>query len=415
MRRRLHRSRAAFTLLELMVALVAGLIAIGAIYYVSSASARHFHEQQRVAHTQTALRMALEQMRRDIARAGYLATPNSMRDQRCATPPREVQAVEFLDNHQTVVLPNAANNLVEADTLRLTGNYATSDVYLVSTLQATGQGAFLQAGWHGFQRDFTQWGPTELLATGPLAARVTDAERFQAAFRTGRMVHIETMQGNHFYQRITGVTPAGTLPLVNFAPGMSVGGVCVGGLADGAMIAPLSRIEYIVLDPRDEPSLQALLQVGSDAALDRATGRTNAVLVRRELDFVTGAPIAGSTRVILEHVAEVDYEFIFDQQTAPGVVPNLQRVDGPQSANLLANLNTNPAAVPHRVRSVILRLSARTAAEESSFPFVPRASREEPLTRYDVNGDGAGRPAARVRTVETEIFLPNVASRNLRP
>ncbi|MCA9616172.1 MAG: prepilin-type N-terminal cleavage/methylation domain-containing protein, partial [Myxococcales bacterium] len=59
---------AGFTLLELMVALVAGLVAILAVYYVSSASARHFHEQQRVAQTQTSIRMAMQQLRRDIGR-----------------------------------------------------------------------------------------------------------------------------------------------------------------------------------------------------------------------------------------------------------------------------------------------------------------------------------------------------------
>ena len=37
------RSRAGFTLIELMVALVAGLIAISSVYYISAASSKHFH------------------------------------------------------------------------------------------------------------------------------------------------------------------------------------------------------------------------------------------------------------------------------------------------------------------------------------------------------------------------------------
>ncbi|MFW5921446.1 MAG: PilW family protein, partial [Polyangiales bacterium] len=60
MKRTRHNRRASktagFTLLELMVALVAGLIAISSIYFVSAASTRHFHEQQRIAQTQMSLR-----------------------------------------------------------------------------------------------------------------------------------------------------------------------------------------------------------------------------------------------------------------------------------------------------------------------------------------------------------------------
>lgn len=401
------RSTAGFTLLELMVALVAGLVAILAVYYVSSASARHFHEQQRVAQTQTSVRMALQQMRRDIARAGFFGTPNSQREQQCLAPPRPVHAIEFLDGADTTALPEPTLNGVSADRLRLTGNYVTSDAYLISTLAGNGGGAFLQTSWQSFRRDFGAWTTAHRMGTETMPPGYDD-DAFESVFQVGRMVHIENSQGYHFFLDVSNTSADGsTPPQVVFRQNLPIGGTCVGGLADGAMIAPITGVEYTVVDPRAAAGELGDLFVGADNTLDRATGRVNSVLVRREINLATGAPIAGTTRVVLEYVADLNYEFVFDDQPTPGNPPNLVRRDGAQSAALL---NGGLAAVPHRVRSVIVRLSARTAGEEPSFPFVAGGPA---LTRYDVNPDVPG--AARVRTLETEIFLPNLASRNLRP
>ncbi|MCB9618030.1 MAG: prepilin-type N-terminal cleavage/methylation domain-containing protein [Sandaracinus sp.] len=399
---------AGFTLLELMVALVAGLVAILAVYYVSSASARHFHEQQRVAQTQTSVRMAMQQLRRDIGRTALFGTPNSERETRCITPPRPVQAIVFQNDVDNAALPRAAANGVSADRLRLTGNFVTSDVYFVSTLAGSGTGAYLQTQWQGFRRDFGNWTAANLPIGAPTMPTGYNAAALSDVFSADRMVHIQNVQGYHFFLDIQNVTANGTTPpLVNFRQSLPIGGTCVGGLADGALIAPISTVEYAVVNPRTDAELVDLLGVGSTAALEQATGRVNSVLVRREINMRDGSTIAGTTRVVLEYVADLNYEFVFDDQTAPGNAPNLVRRDGAQSANLL---NGSVAAVPHRVRSVIVRLSARTAGEEPGFPFVAGGPA---LTRYDV--DGRTDAAARIRTLETEIFLPNLAGRNLRP
>lgn len=409
MSRRAARTRQmGFTLLELLVALVAGLIAIVAVYYVSSASSRHFHEQQRVAQAQTAVRMAMQQIRRDVARAGLFSTPNSQREPQCLTPPRPVHAITFGNNVDSGALPQNVLNGVSADRLRLTGNFVTSDTYFISTLSGDGRSAFLQMEWQGFRRDFGRWTSANLVEGGPDMAPGYDGDAVAEVFVPGRMVHIQNVQGYHFFLDIAGVIAPGTAaPQVRFRQQLPIGGTCVGGLADGATISPVSAIEYAVVDPRADAELGDLLGVGATAALDRATGRVNSVLVRRDVDLQTGAPIAGTTRVVLEYVADLNYEFVFDEQLTPDLPPNLVRRTGEDSAG---RLNGNPAAVPQRVRSVIVRLSARTPAEEPGFLFVPGGPA---LTRYDVNPDVPG--AARVRTLETEIFLPNLASRNLRP
>ena len=79
-------SNAGFTLIELMLALIIGIITITVAYSLSTGSSRVLGEQHRVSQLQTAVRLALEQVRADIERAGLYATPNSTAEITCSTP-----------------------------------------------------------------------------------------------------------------------------------------------------------------------------------------------------------------------------------------------------------------------------------------------------------------------------------------
>lgn len=396
--------RAGFTLVELMVALVAGLLVVSAAYYIGGASSKHFAEQQRIGQTQTAVRMAMMQLEADIERAGLHGSANSMTAQNCGlAPANRIQAVDYTAGTYTPALPNAAANPgVAADRLVLTGNYATSDAYLVNTVGPTGSQVVLQPNWQAMRRDFGQWGtpdPAETPAPPPF-----DETRFQQVFRAGRMLKLSTNAGKELFVTIQGTDPGGAGmqgPVINVAPSIPVGDLCVGGLADGALVAPLVQIEYAVVDPSTEASLAVLMNPSTTPQLEAALGRTNAVLVRRELDF-NGAVIAGTTRIVMEYVANLQFSFVFDT-SGPGVAPNLvRRTD----AGAVAIFNANP----EQIRAVSVDLGARTRQHEDRFAFVPRTNPAlEPLTSYQVNAIAPG--AARVRSLHTEILIPNVAYR----
>ena len=394
-----------------MVALVAGLIAIGMTYLISATSARHFHEQQRISMAQSSLRMAMSQLRADVQRAGFLGTPNSSREQNCFTS-ENVLAVEYANGAATAALPNAATNGVVADRIRLTGNYATGGSYHAITIDEGGGRVFLQRDWQAFRRDF-----------GPFQARDPDDDsperpaeaNFREAFRPGRVLHIVTRQGNHFFQEILGNEPTSASIRIDPIP---VGGHCTRGLADGATVSPLSRIEYTVVNPRADATLAALVGRG-DAALDAVKGQSPSVLVRREVDFTNAAapladPATGQRlqRVVLENVAEIRYGFTFDSATNVGAPPVLVRRDQAAASNAIGTPANATAANAHHVRTVHVELSTRTMAHDPRFAFVPRAA-GQPLTRYQVSTNAPG--AARVRTMRSEVFLPNVALRGLRP
>ena len=111
---------------------------------MSSASSRHFHEQQRIAQSQMNLRTAAAQIRRDFSRAGYLGSPNTVKETVCPDAAGTVDAaatdfgaIEVLNGEATTVLAEASTNGVEADTVRLTGNFASGDAYKVAGTQTS--------------------------------------------------------------------------------------------------------------------------------------------------------------------------------------------------------------------------------------------------------------------------------------
>jgi prepilin-type N-terminal cleavage/methylation domain-containing protein len=390
--RRFHGGGSAgFSLVELMVALTAGAFVVSSAYFIGAASTRHFQEQQRIGQVQTAVRLAMEQIQRDVARAGYLGTPHTRRDPRCQAPPVEFGAVEFLNDADNGRIPNAAANGVGADRLRLVGSYHSNDSFLVRSLSAAGDSVWLQRDWQAFRRNF---------GAGPIAAGVDDP--FGATFRRGRMLRIRNTMGRTFYATITGANPADGS--VSFAPAIPPGGTCTGGLLDGATVSVLSRIEYLIDDGSSFDS--AALGLALDG--ENTTGRRT-FLIRREIGF-DNAPIAGTERIVLENAVDFELSFVLDREDNPALPPNLQRFDGMAAAPLLADVAGNAASVPHQVRAVRVSLSARTSDVDPRFPFVARGPGEA-LTRFNPGTTGSFNGAARVRTVQAEVFLPNLRSR----
>ncbi|MBK8171320.1 MAG: prepilin-type N-terminal cleavage/methylation domain-containing protein [Sandaracinaceae bacterium] len=384
---RARRRNAGFSLLELMVALTAGSIVVSAVYFVGGASARQFQEQQRIANLQTSVRLGMDQLVRDIERAGYLGSGNSRRDQVCTPPTTFVQAIEFENNIDDAKIPGAAANGVSADRLTLVGSYSSPDQFFATGLDAAGDTLTLQTTWQAFRRNFGV--PTD----------TTAGNAFSLMFVPGRLLRIRTNAGNVFYVTITSASPASAS--IDFAPALNVGGPCVGGLMDGATVSVLTKIQYRAEDLAGFSS-GSLTPSAAAATL----GATPSFLIRQEMSFATPAvPIVNSERIVLEYLADFNLDFILDQQPVTTLPANLARFNGALANPLLQNVNVTAASTPERVRTVLVSLSARTPEQDPRFPAFARAA-GDPLTRFRVNPALQG--AARVRTLQTEVFTPNI-------
>ena len=141
-------TRQGFTLAELLVAIgLTSVVAVG-MYSLSQVSAQTFQQQQRVSEMQLRLRSAVEEMRADLARAGYMGTPNSLTDPMvCPRPLGVIQGLQLTTPGGTLPSGNAyANPTVESGSnqfiapwaLTIVGNFTSTDEYRVMGITNSG-------------------------------------------------------------------------------------------------------------------------------------------------------------------------------------------------------------------------------------------------------------------------------------
>src|SRR5688572_22825032 len=146
------RSRG-FTLVELLVAMVAGLIVSLAIVAISRETTNTFHEEMRSAAAEMSTRTALDRLKNDLQRAGYMSTGNFMTDPRIPLDPRgdrtagasaqllALSGIRYDPNGTragtaaVTPLSTAGDNALNPDAIELSGNFTSSDVFVVSRIE----------------------------------------------------------------------------------------------------------------------------------------------------------------------------------------------------------------------------------------------------------------------------------------
>lgn len=408
--RRALRLRRGYSLVELLVAVLITSLVVGSLYRVSRAATETFNQQQRIAEMQLRLRFATEQLRADLSRAGYMATPNSAVDVRvCPRPTHVVQGIGIARDTLTPVPLPSDNRFIAPAVVRLTGNFHSVDEYLVAGINGT---------QISLQNQTPQWG------------RVTP-EEFQRIFigASGqrRLLRVTSPTGQSQFVQVVGgqyqPTNAASLPTltVNPAPtqiGQGAGGGTAGagcgvsGLGVGASVAPVSMVEYRLANVQSVmPDLYPT---------DPATAGRKTDLIRQEYELQPNPMVVPSgLRVVGEYAVDFDVTVSLDDGfpagslTGPVAIRTLPFGDT-QIDQIVGDVQSaGPGtARPQRVRSVTFRLSMREREQDPAFGWVQRASAGDPLGRFRVFDNRIG--AARVRTVTTEVALPNLALRNLR-
>ncbi len=392
-RARCRTRRGAFTLLELMVSLTIGGLAISSIYAIGAVTSRQFHQQQGIANAQTSLRLALDQLKRDISRAGYLGTPwANAPGQSCGTvnapldDPANSGRLGAFSHFSDNVIINAANSGVDptnknaangftADDLVMFGNYSTSSEYPGVSRGANSNQIFISQSWQSFQHDFTDWYNSPSVGFDPAA--------FQSAFLLQRVIRITATNGLRHFAQVTAVQApvAGeTKPVgITFSP--AVPGGCWDKI-DGARVSPMNAIRYTVLNAAG----------GGDPV---------AQLVRMEVDPTDKTNVlAGTTpRSLLDFVVEFNLSFVLNGVTAVNQPDNYAPgVPTPLGA---ATVNVNTELI----RAVVIDLAVRTPQQDPRLPWTQAGCAN--LRCFQVSDVAPG--AARVRRARAEVFVPNVA------
>ena len=400
---RSSRARAGFTLIELMIALVTGGLVISTMYAVSSASARHFQVQHQVANMQSSLRFAYMQLKRDLTRAGYQATP--LESLNVCTPSGLSGNILFggmggwiagISSFRNDLQPNIVDPTLNNggmgfshDSIAMVGNYTTSNEYPIqqdvsaSTIQLD---INVTSTWHSLQTDFG-WNPTTQFQQ-PLV----DGGLIAAAFPQGGLIRIQTTgRVRHFATLTSPAVIAGNTVMLTFTPPLPP--ECQSMVKQG-WVAPLNIIRY-----------GAVMSAAGTPESDRITGGV-AQLLRTEVQPDNKVLAFGATvpTVVLDYLASFNLSFTMNAPTCGLGITDCYGAAIGVPTNNEAVVNANPELV----RAVTVELAVRAPSIDTGAVWPPPGTPTPQLMVMQLDRAAQNR-GARVRFLRSEIFLPNIA------
>lgn len=415
-----HRQRG-FTLPEILVSLVAGLIIAVAVVGLAKTATTTFHEETRIAGSELALRLASERVRSDIQRAAFMSSPNLRFDPMAARVPggdgiksstvwgmTHLQGVFYQANElATASAGTPAAKLAEVnglspDAITLAGNFTGTDEFIGTVTPGaspcTGPRVDLSLDDAAVLRIMR-------LPSG--AANPNAAVHLQQAF--------QPVVGHNFLARV--VDASGR---THFAPacatGITAGRPWVGLQGTDAILfsdqtggaGGVTGYESVTIAPVQHVRWRLRPAAGVDnvAIGDGGTvGSAKLDLVREWLD-ATGT-VAGTPEIIAEYAT--DFELSFAVRTSAGAVVSLPYGDARNTdyTRQLADLSTVDVG-PHRVRSVRVRLGTRSPIADRDLAL--GAAPSGFVYRYCLDPERTPcKQFARARTLVTEVGLVNQA------
>ncbi|HVH47924.1 MAG TPA: prepilin-type N-terminal cleavage/methylation domain-containing protein [Labilithrix sp.] len=430
MNRRTHLRRG-FTLIELMISLVMGLIIALAAVGLARSATTTFYEQARISGVEANVRAASERLRNDLSRVSYMSTPNIHWDPRVSRTPQVLGSTPYritaLQNLQGLRLAPAAirthaletkNSLTPHDVF-IAGNLTSDDVYrgqFVADVSSCGGGSAqirLNADADPAVRRLFNGATTSAARQQMTQLVFTPGERMVPA-QTGfsYAVQVMDMRGCYNYMTICAVIQsarpnevlldlAGDATSGILTPANTGGDVCGARVMEEVAIAPIQRVRWSLAAETDTRRLDPVIDV--EGAL------TKKLNLERQVLAADGTTTIGPAEVIAEYAVDLKLGLFVDP--SPGT-PNPTNIDFEAADTTFASWTgpvtgtTTTAVGPHRIRSVRYRLAFRTSfpdrradlAMPSGPPYISRYCTKNvtPCTDY-----------ARVRTVISEVALMN--------
>ncbi|MEZ4224147.1 MAG: prepilin-type N-terminal cleavage/methylation domain-containing protein [Polyangiaceae bacterium] len=418
MSRRSRPKSRGFTLVELMVAVTGGMFIALAVFALASDAGRFYKRESRVSDATLAGLVGFERLRVDLARAGFLGTPNVRQDPRlCGDPvtdPTWPQELKRMASVRIDLGASPANNTLAAnglspDRVVLSGSYSSVDQFPIWNVQNTGANfvVFLQANI----------GP---LARLGYAASLDQAALLNQIFMAGRGLRIQDVSGELQYGTIQSVV-AGAVPQVILSQNPTLrfrqvaGNTCgLKGNVTGAVANVINFVQYDLRNLNSSSNFGAANPAyaplyGDSVSADYDADRTD--LVRVELD-TSGTPLAGTEELVAEYAVDFKVGVTAITGLLNGTDPTLSSF-APGNAQITnwagdITVNANANQGPHRLRALRARLSVRSREADREAAIIGASGTPIAPGLYRIGlGNAGGAPFARVRTLQADITLHN--------
>jgi len=409
-----RRQRRGFTLVELLVAIIAGLLVAAAAISFSKQSTRFFSQEARIASAQMSVLTGFQRLQSDLSRASYMSTSNMRRDidnNKVCAPNDAANWPDLLKTLTGLRITRGGSNTVPApmpdgnypDSVRVTGSMSSTEVFPVRTIQedtsGTGHQVFLQVNTGAMTR--SGFGEGADLTT---------------VFQPGRIIRIVDQKRKHEYEVITSASfPVGGKPVVTTDgrlahEGDGISACGFEGFGIGTQANVVNIIDYGIAEVSTHPVYKETVYSEAGYALGDET-RTE--LIRREVLISDQDPPAIENDPAAEIVAEYAVDLRFGVwATNPGsgvtyLAPSTAAIDTRMALQANYAPGVRPSG-PESVRSVEVRLAVRSREidrrdnTDTTNPVLDGGF----MFRYQIPGE-AGLGFARVRTLLADVALPN--------
>ncbi len=446
--RRRGRS-AGFTLVELTVALLAGLIVAMGIVSLAKESTQTFHEEARSAAAEAALRTAIDRLRADLARAGYMSTGNIMADTNIAKPLgaatpqfpagwaglKRLSAIRLYEGGSVangLALSSSQTPALAPDAIEIGGNMTSAEQFEVQmVLPANGncQRILLSSTSPAIYRvaPSVDTQPAQDLRNlfQPVPGSMATQFLVRIVDDTGRSQFVATcpVASTAGFDPSTGLPyvdiDAINTPILTSQQTGTLGGIS--GYASGrAWVNAVQIVRWEITSSANEAQSTAQYANALDNLPTGGVDPNKYDLIRSYIDITTGQPIAQTTELVAEYAVDLDFAFSVDNTLLGAAQPSLvtfafeDNADNDLWAQDVSTQAPPLTTGPQRIRSVRARVATRSAlGDRVRTVAVPNYGNENYLYRYCINTtpscdtvDGTLR-WARVRTVTTEVSLPN--------
>jgi len=411
---RLHRkprvrSGRGFTLVELMVALTGGLFVSLAVFALARDAGRFYQQESRLANATVGALVGFERLRTDIARAGFMSSPNVVRDPFvCSKPtsawPTAMQGLSSIQITQPASTSNASlsSNGRIPQSILLAGSFASPDIF-PGQLAVNGTTVSFQLQVDSPAMARLIYSPTQAAST------------LSAVFGVGRMLRVMQF-GKAYFGQIASVTggpqPSITLassPAIQFRSGSALG--CGAEIINTSVANVVNFVQYDVRNLAT--NAQTALGTSDNAALYTASSAApyeanRTELVRVELN-AAGTPINGTEELVAEYAVDLQTSLVAGAPLLSATGPTVSYIG---STNALfssyAGSAIGGANQPELIHSVRVRLGVR-AREGDRDGTITGNGATSGIYRFGLGASGAG-PYARVRTFQADVALYNQAS-----
>jgi prepilin-type N-terminal cleavage/methylation domain-containing protein len=420
---RLHSSRRpsvrthGFTLIELMVALSAGLFFSVVVFMLMRDASRFFQRETRVADATMSAIVGFERLKADLTRAGFLASPLLIKDpKRCPKPPATLTTPSWLGfvplsemgslyvtrggSMATLTGPGqamlAANGL-SPDRIRMYGNYQTAEQFPAETISPP-------AGGIVNVQLFSGSGALRRLGYNPLTP---DPAILTNAFPVGRALRVVSPEGEEQYSIIvSAIADALGNPVITLNhAGLNLtfkdsDPICgIRGVGAGYMVNTVNIIEYALNDNlvATDPNFQELRLGGAGEPWARTD------LVRSEMDPGTGTAIPGTPELIAEYAVDLCFGITAVINPALGTMATFASGNALMDTYVTQGAAALPNSGPHFIRGVRAQLSVRARAPDRQADVPGAALPAGGIFRVQLLPGSF----ARVRTLSTTIAMRN--------